>query len=248
LLRFGKFDAEKNSNELCEFSIKKGKYMFLKNEKIRKDSAEYWDSLFQNTKFDFRKLATKSTWEKFIGKLKNKNISNILDMGSGGGHWSIILAKAGFNVKSIDVSKTALQNLKNWAKDENLDSKITLALSPIQDYCPNEEIGTNDFILCNSVLDHLLQKDIEQALENFWQLLSDKGWLYVSFDEDMDDDLGAYEILENNVRKYTSGEQKGMLWKYYTDDEIKNLLEKKFIIEEFKIAESGRRTIWARKK
>ena len=217
-------------------------------DSIRKDSAEYWESLFQNTKFDFRKLATKSTWEKFIGKLKNKNISNILDMGSGGGHWSIILAKAGFNVQSIDISDTALQNLKNWAKDENLDSKINLALSPIQDYCPKEEIGTHDFILCNSVLDHLLQKDIEQALENFWQLLSDNAWLYVSFDEDMDDDLGTYEILENNVRIYTSGEQKGMLWKYYTDAEIKNLLEKKFIIEEFKITESGRRTIWARKK
>jgi len=56
---------------------------------------------------------------------------------------------------------------------------------------------------------------------------------------------GNFITLKDGTRKYIKGKLKGMLWRYYTDEEIKELL-KDFEILEFNIKKNEKREIWCR--
>ncbi|ACL70106.1 class I SAM-dependent methyltransferase [Halothermothrix orenii] len=58
-----------------------------------------------------------------INRWKEKGFNNFLDLGCGRGRHSIQFAKAGFNVKAIDLSPVAIEGLTEWANKENLSVK-----------------------------------------------------------------------------------------------------------------------------
>lgn len=210
-------------------------------DQIRVESKTFWDNSFYISNYNYKAL-TQKDWSVFINKLKLNNISSILDFGTGGGHWSIVLSKAGFIVTAIDFSSVAIQKLIIWAKEENL--LINTKINSLQTFCIiNEKF---DSVICNSVLDHLLPTDAEQAMNNIFSVTKENGLIYLSFyNNEIEEELN-YLILSNGVRKYIKGKQKGMIWKFYSDDEIIKLCSK-FQIEDFKTTNSGRRQIWLRK-
>ena len=177
-----------------------------KNEQLRLESYDYWDSLYKNSDYDYKKLADNSEWSYFIKELNNKNIKTILDLGCGAGTWSIVMARAGFNVKSIDISQKALDYLDNWAEKEKLSSLIGTSQEEIQKYTPTNEYGKYDLIVCNSVLDHLIPLDINKTLNNIYELLKISGYVYLSFDENMKDEPDSYNLMGNGLKKYISGD------------------------------------------
>lgn len=213
-----------------------------KNILIRNNSKYYWENEFRNTSFDYKKLASKKSWNNFIQEIKDKNIKTVLDFGSGGGHWSVILARNGFKVKAIDISSNAIKKLLLWSKDETLD--IETEVCGIQDY---KDENKYDLIICNSVLDHLLLDDIRKVIKIIHSLLDDNGYAYISFDGLEEDNNDNYDILENGIKLYKDEGNYGMIWKYYNKDEISSLCKDFKILNSLK-DDDKRKYIWLKKK
>jgi hypothetical protein len=68
---------------------------------------------------------------------------------------------------------------------------------------------------------------------------------FVSFDGP-EKDSDTYTILDDGTRHYIAGEFKNMLWRFYTDEEIRGLCGN-FRVMRFNTQHSGKRDIWIQK-
>ena len=211
------------------------------NYDILNTSKSYWENEFISSDYDYKKLANKDSWVRFVEEVKSKNIKSVLDLGCGGGHWSVILARAGINrIKSVDFSRTTIDNLNDWIKEENLN--IETEVKEIQNYT---DVMEYDLIICNSVLDHLLLDDLKKVIKNISNMLSNDGYAYISFDGiDEDENEDKFVLLENGYKQYSNG----MIWKYYNEEEIGDLLEKFFVTDKYIGSKNGRKYFWLQKK
>jgi len=94
---------------------------------------------------------------------------------------------------------------------------------------------------------HKIKKVLDLGC-GFGHMLSPAGIAYFSFDgpsEDEEDKKG-FVLLDDGTRYYIKGKFKNMLWRYYIDQELKDLI-KNFGILEFKVGKNGRRSIWVKK-
>jgi len=137
---------------------------------------EFWNRCFKGKKVDYKELL-KGNYSYIIDKLKEFKVKKVIDMGCGFGHLSIILAKNGFTVKAIDISKEAIERVKEIANRENV--KIKTEVSPIQRFKIKEKF---DAITCNSVLDHMELKEAKKCTQVMKNILKNKGILFISFD------------------------------------------------------------------
>lgn len=208
---------------------------------IRNESRQYWDNEFKNSTFDYKKLASKESWNNFTKQIDDKNIKTVLDLGCGGGHWSIILTRKGLKVKAVDISSSAIKKLEKWSQEENLE--IETEVCDLQSYTDNQKY---DLIICNSVLDHLLLDDIKKALKLIYNLLNQNGYALISFDSLEEDNNENYDIIDNDIKLYNDEENYGMLWKYYSESEIRFLC-KDFNIHKFTGSNDKRKYIWLNK-
>ena len=209
----------------------------------KQKSRSFWNRCYVKARYDYKRLARKD-WSNLIKRLKRNEVIKVLDLGCGYGTWSIVMARAGFKVKAIDISKIAVGNLKKWAAEENL--RIRTQVSSVQKLKTIEKFNA---IICNSVLDHLSLDDAKTAINKIRNMLNHNGLAYISFDgpsEDEEDKKG-FMLLDDGTRYYTKGKFKDMLWRYYSDKEIKDLL-RAFKILEFRVAKNGRRYVWIKKK
>lgn len=78
---------------------------------------------------------------------------NVLDLGCGQGRDSIALARMGYNVTSIDISKVGISHLQATAKNQNLD--ITAKAADMYCYKIDERV---DIVLLDSIL-HFYKPD-----------------------------------------------------------------------------------------
>ena len=63
-----------------------------------------------------------------IAEIKNlpSHFSSILDLGCGFGANSLFLARQGWRVVAVDISKTAIQKLQEQTKQNNLSYSVTI--------------------------------------------------------------------------------------------------------------------------
>jgi len=210
-------------------------------EAIIKENKKFWDRCFKYSNYDYKSLI-KRDWKGFISGLRKYNIKTILDLGCGYGHWSIALAKGGFDVYAVDISKSAINILKKWSNKEKLNIKCRV----ISGTCIDKLKKRFDAIICNSVLDHMLIKDAEKTIQKIYKTLKPNGIAYLSFDGREKENPDNFIILQDRTQKYIKGKNKGMLWRYYTDKEIKELLSR-FKILYFGIRKNGKRDVWVQK-
>jgi 2-polyprenyl-3-methyl-5-hydroxy-6-metoxy-1,4-benzoquinol methylase len=221
--------------------VKRAEQGKLKMSAVKENSKQFWDKYFRNANYDYKSLGNKD-WSKLIDRLKKYNVKNVLDLGCGYGHWSIILARAGFNVKAIDISSSAIKILKKWADEQDLS--IDLEVCAAQEFKVFDD--KFDAVICNSVLDHMIMNDTKIVLNNFNNILKPNGIAYISFDG-QDKDTKDFVLLNDGTRNYIKGKFKYMLWRYCADKEIKDPC-KDFAIIEFNARKNGRRNVWIKKK
>lgn len=107
---------------------------------------------------------------KLCGNVKGRDI---LDVGCGGGIFSIALAKKGARVTSIDLMEEAVGSVNSWARDENL--KVETEVSSLEEF-PTEK--RFDVILA---LDSIMYTDdVVPAARKLAKLLKPCGRLIVS--------------------------------------------------------------------
>ena len=205
---------------------------------LKKKNHEFWEKRFMNPAPKYRKLIERD-WLSLIQRLKDNGVRDILDLGCGYGHWSIVLARAGFSVRAVDFAQSAIEILKAWAVAEGLvipcEVNSVLAINFVSEF---------DAIICNSVLDHMVLDDTAMAMGNIKQALRPGGIAYVSFDGP-EKEIAPYTRLDDGTRCYNNGELKNMLWRYCTDEEIRQA-SKDFVIISFNTRANGKRDVWLR--
>lgn len=110
----------------------------------------------------------------FLESQAPQKFPSVLDLGCGLGRHSIAFAKAGFYVLATDSSVQAVEYLKRWAKEENLDIKTKV--SDLLD--PKIPLASFDIILSFNVVYHGFRRDFVRAFQWVSTLLRPGGLFY----------------------------------------------------------------------
>ena len=157
--------------------------------------------------------------------------NRVLDVGCGNGKTLIPLAKKKYDVVGLDVSWSALKILEETLRRYGVCAKFVLGDAtsfPFHDSC-------FDAVLCSYVLTHLLDEDRIKCVNEIRRGLKNNGFLFIEVfsTDDFRYDKGK-KIGENSFLR-----KDGIIYHYFTHDEIKNLL-KDFQILELKRIVKGR--------
>lgn len=153
---------------------------YEKVEYLYDELSEYYHFLYPNIEDLNRRIAS----ELDLKLLKPTNAKKILECACGTGHLAIELAKLGYEVTGLDLSKQMLRQAMSNAKRASVDIKFIhsniLSLSTtIED--------KYDVVICRgNSFSHIRPNDLEMAFENFNFVLKKGGICYV--------DIRNYEI------------------------------------------------------
>lgn len=214
----------------------------MKLSDILKENKRFWEKCFAGSDFDSKSPPSKNILE-VIKRLQEYHAHKILDLGCGFGRCSIALARVGFQVKAVDISSEAIKRVKKWANEEDLS--IETEVSSASELVSSSE--SFDAIICNSVLDHMPFIEASKTMLNIENILKPGGIAYISFDGLEEENEKEFVLLDDGTRRYISGKRKGMLWRFYSDKEIKTLCKGVEILE-LTVRSNGERDVWIRKK
>lgn len=133
--------------------------------------------------------------KRYLKLLKGKNV---LDLGIGEGHNSIVLSELGYHVTGVDYSKKALEICKN-----NCSNSIDLIQSDIRDY--TIQANKYDLIMSRNTLHFLHKKDALHIIDDIKLKLKKNGLVYISVFSTDEPTLQFkrshpdFKALENNV-------------------------------------------------
>ncbi|KAK5638386.1 hypothetical protein RI129_012681 [Pyrocoelia pectoralis] len=113
--------------------------------------------------------------------LRRKNLTKnpfILDAGGEGGILAEPLARSGYTIHGIDVSKGAVEAAREHAKlDPCLNKKVSYEWESIEDHCLNNG-EKYDVVILNNVLHHA--KNHDENLRGCIKVLKPEGIIFVS--------------------------------------------------------------------
>ena len=137
-----------------------------------------------------------------IGKIFLKKRGHILDFGCGPGTNGIHFLKNGYQVTFCDISKTALQKVKEKIKKKKIKKNFKIVNLIKNKLFFKKTINSFDYIICFSVLNNF--KDKKTALfylNKFHKSLKKNGKLIV--DSNLKDNHN-YKIVNNKKNIYTT--------------------------------------------
>jgi SAM-dependent methyltransferase len=146
-----------------------------------------------------------------------------VDLGCGTGNYAIYLAGKGFDVTGVDLSPTAIQIANENAQKKGIKchfivADITGDLQEIKD--------TFDFAFDWEVLHHIFPEERKRYIRNVHNLLNPGGkYLSVCFSEDDPEFGGAGKYVRTQL---------GTILYLYSTDELRELFEPGFNIQEIK--------------
>jgi len=166
----------------------------------------------------------------FVNWLKKQKISgNALDVGCGGGRYSIVLAKEGFNVYGIDFSKSAINIAKNNALKNKLNNKTYFKIGNVL----NLPYKDNFFDLINDdgCLHHISKKDWKLYLNNINRVLKKNGILRIKV---FSKNCNFYDENKKNTNSHWILIPKKDYTYFFNTQELLNLFKNYFEIIELK--------------
>lgn len=123
-------------------------------------------------------------------------IKSVLDLGCGTGRHCVYLAKNGFSVVGVDVSKSALRMANKWIRKERLTN-----VAFMQGTMTNIPIDKNyfDAVISVSVIHHAVKKDIVDTITEVYRILRKNGLFLTNLASVKDPRYGEGEKVENNT-------------------------------------------------
>lgn len=138
--------------------------------------------------------------------LKHKKSGKVLDLGCGEGGNSLFLSKNGFDVTCVEISKTAIKNIKEESIKQNL--KLNIIESDIEKFNFNEKY---DIIIGAGILHFVTSSHISEFLNNV-KIYTNKDGLNI-FDFFINNQV-TQKNMKNNYSNW-----KIVLYEEYLDEE-----------------------------
>lgn len=208
--------------------------------------SSFWENVWSGRQVkDYIKYINLDSNYKFIDIFKKNNISNICDAACGFGKYSAICIRYNFKVSGFDISKESVNLTRAMLEELNLKF-IELCVCSITDIKYQDDYF--DGVIAHAVIDHLVIKEAVKALNELYRITKKNGLIYITFDGlEEDDNEINHLVLDDGSYKYTEGARKGMIFKYYTNDEIFKLTKYRKIIF-FNTKQNGEREVILRKE
>jgi ubiquinone/menaquinone biosynthesis C-methylase UbiE len=182
---------------------------------------EYWNGVWSNPDIKEYIAYVKgySTWKpKFIKIFEEHNVSSVCDVACGFGAYSVMLVKNGFNVSGFDISDKSVHLTQSMMREYGctVDEYKVCSITKIE-YADNSFCAA----VAHAVIDHISLADAYRALEELFRILVPGGLLFITFDPlSADDENNRHDVLEDGSRIY----EDGLLFRHYTDEDIKMLI------------------------
>lgn len=203
---------------------------------------EYWESMFNRVDpqtHDFSRSKPSSSVCGFCDNYLSEG-ATVLDLGCGGGRNAHYLAERGHKVFGVDIAQAAAEFCqKRFARFDLAGTfrQGTFEHIPFPD-------GFFSGVICVSALDHITLETARRSIVEIRRVLAPGGHVLLTFDPpDTDEDiLDEAEVLTDSTLKFVRGDQAGMLFRRYRDEEIKRLLGEPNIVS-FDYTQNGTRVV-----
>lgn len=211
------------------------------DQAVYEQNIEFWDRAWGGVKTPYTQMPELPYINSIPENLRKANAHKVLDLGCGSGWLTIFLAREGFDVLGVDLAAHACDLGRQWAEQENLaNAKFEAADIVHLDY-PE---GTFDAVVANSIFEHLTYELADTTLAKLQKLLKKDGLLFGCFDK-VGGGPGEYYELDDGTHVYTDKGRRGMLLRYFSDDELRGLL-KDWTVDSMETIDTGSRIVWAR--
>lgn len=142
---------------------------------MKKLSKIAWDRAFEKEGKIF--IKSQEDMPKIVKFFKKEKTRKILDLGCGSGRHLVYLAKRGFDVYGIDISKHGIQIAKDWLKKEDL--KAHLKVGDFYKKLPYEN-NFFDAIISIVALHHGKIENIRKLTGEMKRILKPQGLIFVT--------------------------------------------------------------------
>ena len=212
------------------------------SDQVYEENVEFWARAWGGVKTPYTQMPKLPYLPDIPANLQGYGCEQILDLGCGSGWLSVYLAREGLAVTGVDIAPQAIELGKMWAEQEKLPIKFLVA--DIIDLDFPEAIF--DAVVANAIFEHLTFELAERCLTKIHKFLKPGGVFVGCFDK-VGGGPGEYYELEDGTHVYTDKGRKGMLLRFFDDEELKDMFDL-WSIESFQTEENGTRIVWARKK
>ena len=204
------------------------------------DQDQVWENRFRKLPPAYKSLPFSSKTRDAAEFLMAAGASDVLDIGCGPGRWSILFARLGMRPVGLDISATAIKLAEEWALEEDLDARFAVGTAQVLPF----PVNSFDAVVASAVIDHLDMDEANEAVKEISRVLRPGGALFVSFDGPHLDPP-EHHTLPDGTWIYQDEDNMGLKWRYYNDEEIKELLAG-FEVLSWQATPSGDRLIYAR--
>jgi len=194
----------------------------LLGKSMRIKEVDYWEQRFQKEGMVWGNKPS-VTVDIAVEYFKEYNVHSVLVLGSGYGRNAEALAKKGFQVLGIDISKTALKIAEKSNKENNCG--IDYKLGSVLEMSYSRE--SFDGAYCFNVL-HLFQKeDRKKFLEAVYRILKPEGIVFFTVFSEKELSFGKGKQIEPNMFE----SKKGRPIYYFTKQDLNNHFRKYEILK-----------------
>lgn len=209
------------------------------------DLQDYWEHRFKGIDpetYDFSKSKPAATLAGFYENYL-KDGDTVLDLGCGGGRNAHYLAQRGYNIHGVDIAVGAVEFCQKRFARYNLSGTFKQGTFDNIPFPDDHFLG----VICIAALDHITIECAQASITEIRRVLAASGVILLTLDppETDEDILDEAEVLPDSTMKFIRGEQTGMLFRRYQNEEIKSLLGEQNIIS-FDHTENGDRVIVCR--
>jgi len=134
-----------------------------------------WDRIFKKEKKAFPTIL--KDVQAVVKFFEKRNVKRVLDLGCGTGRHLIYLAKQGFDVYGIDISKHGIEIANKWSKEENL--KAHLKIGDIYRKLPYEN-NFFDAIVSTKTVHHGKIENIRKLIKEMERILKPHGLIFIT--------------------------------------------------------------------
>lgn len=187
---------------------------------------EYWDTVWKKEDIGQYRQYIKG-YENIdnlmVREFKKHNCHTVCDAACGFGANSLILWSNGFDVWGFDISQDSVWITKQLLAAYGIRKEQFKTASLLNTEYPDHFF---DAVAVRAALDHLSTDAFLRALKELQRITKENGLLYVSFDPLEPNDLQLEHIvLEDGSFLYTEKSRDGLLFHYYSNEEIQKAFQ-----------------------